>query len=76
MLVLQPGDQLRFTADCFNPLGFKFLKNQTLTLVEPTDEAPHGIRSRISNWLVDGPNGRTVWSSIYLCIESGLLKKV
>ena len=72
---LKCGEKLTFARDCVSPVGFQFLKGQTLTLIEPTDQAPHGFKSAVSNWTCDGPNGVTVWSSIYWCLELGILKR-
>lgn len=72
---LKCGEVLTFARDCYSPADFLFKRGQTLKLIEPTNQAPYGIKSAISNWICDGPNGVTVWSSIYYCLEFGILKR-
>lgn len=72
---LKCGEVLTFAVDCHSPVMFLFKTGQTLKLIEPTGQAPHGVRSSITNWLCEGPNGVTVWSSIYHCLETGILRR-
>lgn len=75
--MLKPGDKLRFTRDLTNPVNFPFIKGDILTLIEPTDASPHGFaKTGICNWVVDGPNGRTIWTSIWYGLDKGWLEKV
>jgi hypothetical protein len=81
----QPGDVYEFTQDSMSIVNFSFPKGAKLTLIDWTEEAPHGIqhggrwlpyKDPAGNWLVEGPNGRTIWSSIRQGIFSGQLKLV
>lgn len=72
---LKCGEVLTFVRECLNPVGFQFHVGNKITLIEPTSQSPHGFTSPVSNWLCDGPNGTTVWSSIYWCLEVGILKR-
>jgi hypothetical protein len=38
--------------------------------------APHEVLSPLGNWLVDGPNGRTVWSSIQALLLEGAVRSI
>lgn len=74
--MLKPGDKLKVKRVLINPVGFVFNPGDIFTLIEPTGMAPHGYKSPICNWLVDAPNGVTVWSSIWLLIEYGHLERI
>lgn len=72
----QPGDVYEYTADHHTTTGFQLPKGTRLSLIEQTNQAPHGVKDPAGNWLVEGPNGKTVWSSIRYGIANGQLKLV
>lgn len=72
----EPGDVYEFTVSCSTIAGHALPKGTKLTLVEWTQDAPFNFKDPAGNWLVDGPNGRTVWSSIRHGIQTGILKLV
>jgi hypothetical protein len=82
----QVGDVYEFTGDSVSIVNFPFPKGSKLILlIKQTEEAPHGTthqgrwveyKDPAGNWLVDGPNGRTIWSSIRQGITMGQLKLV
>ena len=79
----QEGDVYEFTANFQSVAGHVFPKGSKLTLVAWTEEAPYtetttGIRYKdpAGNWVVDGPNGRTIWSSIRQMIVRDYIKLV
>ena len=72
----QPGDVYEFVQAQVTITGVPLPEGTTLTLIEWTAEAPFGFRDPAGNWVVDGPNGRTVWSSIRQGIANGSLKLI
>lgn len=75
--MLKSGDKLRVrTIMIVRETGFTFHPGDVFTLIEPTGMAPYGHQSKICNWLVDAPNGVSVWSSIWMALEYGWLEKI
>jgi len=79
----QEGDVYEFVHNSQSIVGYSFPQGSKLTLVKWTEEAPYrheptGIpfKDPAGNWLVDGPNGRTVWSSIRQMLAIGQIKLV
>lgn len=72
------GQSYRFTDMTVLPDGFIINKGDKLRLIEPTGQSPHGWFDSITghNWIAQGPNGVTVWSSIPWAIDIGLLELV
>jgi len=79
----EEGDVYEFVHNSQSVVGHSFPKGSRLTLIGWTDSAPYtheptGIpfKDPAGNWIVDGPNGRTVWSSIRQMLAIGQIKLV
>lgn len=73
----QSGDVYEFMVYALNPIKFVFNVGDRLTLIEKTNNLPHGYMSNCGyNWIVDGPNGVTVWSTIEYMLEKNWIKLV
>lgn len=69
------GHTYFFNANVYLPDGFLIRRGDKIKLIKPTGQSPHGWFDHESghNWLCDGPNGVTVWSTIQWGIRNGLL---
>lgn len=65
-----------FTREMMTIAGAPLPKGSKLHLISRTEEAPHGFKDPAGNWWVDGPNGRSIWSSVRHGIEEGTLRLV
>ena len=70
---LQPGQKFKFAANMVNPVGLVYDKGSTLELIEPTTIVPHGQKSILGNWIAKCQHQTSVWSSIWLLVETGYL---
>lgn len=78
MLIPKAGDVLVWTCSVSTAAGVTYDEGDTITLIEPTDEAPFNSRSRVSNWRVrckhfEPPAPQSIWSNIWDAIQSGYL---
>lgn len=69
------GQTYVFQISTYLPNGFLIKRGDKLKLIEPTGQAPHGWFDHETghNWLCEGPNGVTVWSTIPWGIKQGFL---
>lgn len=58
------GDILYFTDPFTIPSGQTYSRGDEIHLMRRTDEAPHGKRSSLGNWLAISKLGPSVWSNI------------
>jgi hypothetical protein len=71
---LQPGTKLEVVIPFYTLAGKDYTPGMILELVEPTTKFPHGFKSPLGNWIVKCPHMTSVWSSIWLGVEQGVLK--
>lgn len=72
---LQAGQKYKFTSPMYNPVGLTYNPGDELELIEPTEDAPHGHKSPLGNWVVKCPHQISVWSSVWLLVDQGYLVK-
>ncbi len=60
----EPGDILVFSEEWHTPIGQVYVAGDEVHLMKRTDEAPHGRRSELGNWVAISKFGALVWSNI------------
>lgn len=51
--------------------GTSYMPGDTLTLIETTDESPHGYHCSAGNWRIRGKTGVTVWTCFEQLLSQG-----
>jgi hypothetical protein len=62
---------------CVKPFecpNWKFSIGDLFHVIDKTSAAPFDVSNVKGNWIVDGPNGVTVWSQLDIAIAVGFLK--
>ncbi len=47
-----------------------------MELVDITDEAPWGVKSNLTNWIVKCPHFTSVWSGIHAMLDCRELERI
>lgn len=58
----KPGETYTFRRHAETAGGTRYVPGDTLTLIEMTDESPHGYRCSAGHWRIRGKTGVTVWT--------------
>lgn len=68
-----PGDKLVVTKEFYTPRT-TYIAGDILTLIERTNDSPHGVLSSLGNWIVEDDRvGTTVWTNIEMALADGTL---
>jgi hypothetical protein len=72
---IKSGQTYIFQVNLNLPDGFTIEAGETIILLEPTGQKPHGLFDNETghNWLCKASNGVTVWSTIPLAVKEGFL---
>lgn len=71
----QPGEQY-VCIDPFTGPSWEFEAGDKFTVLAKTNEAPYGYRNVKGNWIIDGPNGITVWAKFDMALHLEWIEKV